>query len=47
MAAGATAQVTDLERRKADRVFAKWDRRDSPGCALAVMREGRVIYTRG
>lgn len=27
--------------------FAKWDRPNSPGCALGVMREGRLIYARG
>ena len=28
-------------------IFAEWDRPDSPGCALGVMREGRLIYARG
>lgn len=30
-----------------DRLFAEYDRRDSPGCALAVMRDGHVVYQRG
>jgi CubicO group peptidase (beta-lactamase class C family) len=30
-----------------DRIFAQWDRSDSPGCALGVFRDGRVVYTRG
>ncbi len=30
-----------------DAVFAAYDRPDSPGCALSVMREGRIIYERG
>jgi CubicO group peptidase (beta-lactamase class C family) len=30
-----------------DAIFAPWDRSDSPGCALAVMRQGEVIYSRG
>ncbi|HVT58637.1 MAG TPA: serine hydrolase domain-containing protein [Thermoanaerobaculia bacterium] len=32
---------------KADAVFARFDHRDSPGCALAVVRDGRVAYARG
>jgi len=30
-----------------DRIFAEWDRRDSPGCALGVYQEGRIAYERG
>jgi len=30
-----------------DKVFAKWDRADSPGCALGVYRGGQVVYKRG
>jgi len=30
-----------------DRLFAEWDRLDSPGCALAVIRAGAVLYARG
>ncbi|HEX5166195.1 MAG TPA: serine hydrolase domain-containing protein [Thermomicrobiales bacterium] len=30
-----------------DAVFADWDRDDSPGCALAVVREGEIAYARG
>lgn len=30
-----------------DRLFAQWDKPDSPGCALAVLRDGRIIYERG
>jgi CubicO group peptidase (beta-lactamase class C family) len=32
---------------QADRVFAQWDRPDSPGCALGVYQGGRIAYTRG
>ena len=37
--AGITARV--------DKVFERWDKRDSPGCALGVYREGKVVYKRG
>src|SRR5262249_35209206 len=30
-----------------DRLFAPWDRKDSPGCALAVIRDGQIIHQRG
>jgi CubicO group peptidase (beta-lactamase class C family) len=30
-----------------DELFAKWNKPDSPGCAVAVIREGKVIYERG
>ena len=30
-----------------DRRFAAWDRPESPGCALAVYRDGQIVYQRG
>jgi CubicO group peptidase (beta-lactamase class C family) len=30
-----------------DDVFAKWDRRDSPGCAAAVYQDDKIVYERG
>ncbi len=36
---GVTARV--------DRIFQKWNRTDSPGCALSVMRDGHIIYEHG
>jgi CubicO group peptidase (beta-lactamase class C family) len=30
-----------------DALFATWDRKDSPGCAIAIIRDGKVIYQRG
>ncbi len=30
-----------------DAIFASWDKPDSPGCALAVARNGDFVYTRG
>ena len=32
---------------KVDRLFAEWDKPDSPGAALAVIQNGSVIYQRG
>jgi CubicO group peptidase (beta-lactamase class C family) len=43
------ARPTDRETLEAniDEVFAPWDSTSSPGCALAVILEGRIIYSRG
>jgi CubicO group peptidase (beta-lactamase class C family) len=30
-----------------DKIFAKWDSTVTPGCALSVMKDGRIIYKRG
>lgn len=32
---------------KVDELFVEWDRTDSPGCALGVVKDGRFIYRRG
>jgi CubicO group peptidase (beta-lactamase class C family) len=33
--------------KQVDAVFARWDKSDSPGCALGVYRDGRIVYKRG
>jgi len=30
-----------------DKIFAQWDRADAPGCAVAVVKDGQVVYKRG
>ena len=32
---------------RVDKLFAEWDKPDSPGCALAIIQDSRVIYKRG
>lgn len=32
---------------RVDKLFAQWDKPDSPGCALGVIRDGKLIYERG
>ena len=32
---------------KVDKIFAEWDKPDSPGCALGVLRDGKFVYERG
>lgn len=50
LASAADAQrgaMTDTTTRAVDRVFDAWRSTDSPGCALGVSRNGRVVYERG
>jgi hypothetical protein len=30
-----------------DKLFAQWDKKNSPGCALAIIKDGKIIYKRG
>src|SRR6188508_3677676 len=34
-------------RAAVDKVFAMWDTRDSPGCALGIYKDGAIVYERG
>jgi CubicO group peptidase (beta-lactamase class C family) len=43
---GQGASVSAEQSKKVDEIFAKWDRTDSPGCALSVMQGGKIIYKR-
>ena len=48
MAAATQAQAQQFPRNpKVDRIFAEWDKPDSPGCAVGVLQNGRFIYQRG
>jgi CubicO group peptidase (beta-lactamase class C family) len=33
--------------KQVDKVFEKWDKPDSPGCALGVYKDGQIVYKRG
>lgn len=46
--AQSSAAVADSgDHARVDRLFAQWDRTDSPGCAVGVYRNGRIEYARG
>ncbi|MCK4495963.1 MAG: serine hydrolase [Candidatus Aminicenantes bacterium] len=32
---------------KVDKLFARWDKPGSPGCALAIIKDGKIIYKKG
>jgi CubicO group peptidase (beta-lactamase class C family) len=38
---------TDSITEKVDQLFVFWDKPDSPGCALGVIQDGKMIYARG
>jgi CubicO group peptidase (beta-lactamase class C family) len=39
--------AADETTDKVDKIFAQWDTTVTPGCALAVVRDGHIIYKRG
>jgi CubicO group peptidase (beta-lactamase class C family) len=51
LAASATVAGPGLQAQTAhpaiDSIFADWDRPDSPGCAVAVLQDGRATFARG
>jgi len=46
-AAGTVLSEGDVPAGKVDSLFAEWDRPESPGAAVAVVRGGTVLYARG
>jgi CubicO group peptidase (beta-lactamase class C family) len=41
------AQEQPAITRRVDALFAQWDKPESPGCALGVIKDGKLIYARG
>lgn len=39
--------ASDPRTKEVDKIFANWDKPDSPGCALGIIKDGRFIYKRG
>ncbi len=39
--------VAQEKAKEVDKLFAPWDRTDSPGAALAIIQKGEIIYQRG
>jgi len=33
--------------KQVDKLFAEWSKPDSPGCAIAVIRDGKIVYEHG
>src|SRR5947207_391220 len=56
LSSAALAQTGDAERSPqtpgsltslVDKLFIQWNRADSAGCALGVMKDGKIIYEHG
>ena len=43
----ASSAFPDGRTHKVDKLFAPWDKSDTPGCALAIIEEGKILYERG
>jgi CubicO group peptidase (beta-lactamase class C family) len=43
----AVAQTDEKLTQRIDSIFNRWDKTNSPGCALAVVKDGKIIYKRG
>ena len=41
------AQITKEQAVEIDQVFAKWNRTDRPGAAMAIVHNGTIIYEKG
>jgi CubicO group peptidase (beta-lactamase class C family) len=37
----------DQLNENVDKLFSQWDKQDSPGCALGVIKDGKFVYKRG
>jgi CubicO group peptidase (beta-lactamase class C family) len=48
LAAVTPFQASGDERiEKVDKLFEAWNKADSPGCAIAIIKDGKIIYARG
>src|SRR5208283_4197212 len=47
LVAGQFSAAQDRINEKIDRIFAEWNTTSSPGCALAVVKDGRIVYEHG
>ena len=43
----AVAQPDEKLTRRIDSIFSRWDETNSPGCALAIVKDGKILYKRG
>src|ERR1044071_1238705 len=42
----ATPTPAETMTARVDQLFAQWDKPDTPGCALAVIKGGQIVYKR-
>lgn len=42
-----SSAIADKKTDAVDKLFSQWDKKDTPGCALAVVKDGNIIYKQG
>jgi CubicO group peptidase (beta-lactamase class C family) len=42
-----SSAIADNKTDAVDKLLSQWDKRDTPGCALAVVKDGKIIYKKG
>jgi CubicO group peptidase (beta-lactamase class C family) len=47
LAAGRSPAAPDAITDQVDRIFSEWNTTSSPGCALAVVKDGKIVYEHG
>lgn len=47
IASAQEAEKKDSLIEKVDKIFEKWDKPNSPGCALGIIKDGKFIYRKG
>ena len=38
---------TEIQKEKVDEIFAPWDNRSTPGAAVAIVQDGKILYKKG
>lgn len=47
LAAGCSAPSSSPEEKRMDKIFSKWNKPGSPGAAVAVVKDGKIIFSKG
>ena len=42
-----SSAIADKKTDAVDKLFSQWDKKDTPGCALAIVKDGEIIYKQG
>jgi CubicO group peptidase (beta-lactamase class C family) len=42
-----SSAIADKKTDEVDKLFSQWDKKDTPGCALAIVKDGEIIYKQG
>ncbi|HQQ98778.1 MAG TPA: hypothetical protein PLX35_16015, partial [Cyclobacteriaceae bacterium] len=43
----AAQPITEQQRNRIDSVFARYDKTNSPGCSVGIIRDGQLVFQRG